>query len=181
MGYSWVYVGDGAIPDDAAARWRASSASPAPHAEVLATADLRGWNLHDPEQADNGTTVGDVLEFLADEDGARVEIHAGRIVVRVLADKSMDAWLTYRAPLAAAFVTLREFGGNGTLRVVGFDDGPDDGFVVVSDREGARARTLVPAEIAEVREGEGYREVGQLFDAFVRGAHPELFDDDGDA
>jgi hypothetical protein len=171
MGYSWVYIGDAKIPAASRQAWLEASTDPSVHADLLGAKALEGWGLAD---ASLSPTVRELLELLAEEDGARVTWD-GPIVVRVLADKSMDAWLTYRANLAAAFAALGAHGGQGRLTVVGFDDGPDEGFLV-EVRRATTARSLTTAEVAKARASAGYAEVNALYGAFLEQQCPDLLD-----
>lgn len=176
MGYSWTYLGDATIPDENREAWLAASAASFPHGAVLGTPALEGWGLHDPDVEDDATTVRDVLTALAEELGAVVRFEEGPIVVHVVADKSMDAWLTYRANLAAAFVALGTFGGRGALTVVGFLDGPDDGFELTVMPEGSTARSLGAQEVETIRTSERFAGLLDAYDQAMRAANPELAD-----
>lgn len=165
MGYSWVYLGDATIPDDRRADWLASSAAARPHGAVLGTEAVKSWRLHDPDVDYDKATVRRVLEALAEEPGAVVRFETGAIVVRVVADKGTDAWLTYRINLAAAFVQLAAFGGRGELDVVGWTDGPDRGFRVEASPASTTARTLSKDEVAAIRSGTKFAAAEKAQDA----------------
>lgn len=168
MGYSWTYLGDATVPDEHRAAWLASSAAALPHGAVLGAEPVKSWRLHDPDVDYDKATVREVLTALAEEPGAVVRFEEGPIIVRVVADKSMDAWLTYRVNLAAAFVGLGALGGRGTLTVVGWLDGPDRGFEVRVSPEGADARSLSPAEVGEARRSNAFAQTEDAYDAAMR-------------
>jgi hypothetical protein len=96
-------------------------------------------------------------EIAAVGDPARISVD-GPIAVRVIADKSGDAWLTYRVDLAAAFALLARFGGRGRLDVFGFDDGPDDGFRIEVGPEGVTTAFLTEDEVRAARASDRYRD-----------------------
>ena len=156
MGYSWVYVGDAVLDDAARAAWLATAVDPLEHAEALAGLD--GFVAIEEEAAYAGLTVGSLLEEIAAVgDPARIAV-GGPIAIRVIADKSGDAWLTYRVDLVAAFALLARFGGRGRLEVFGFDDGPDDGFRVDVGPSGVTTAILDQEEVLALRSSDRYRD-----------------------
>lgn len=179
MGYSWVYIGDATIPDANRQAWLDADPSPRDHGEALTRPDIKDWNLHtEPDELEPCESVAEVLDELASDEGAIVSFEEGPIVVRLLADKSEDSWLTYRKPLVGAFLALRDHGGKGELVVVGYDDGPDDGFRIVCDESGTTVTSLDANGVARVRASAGYREAHEAFEAYMRQEYPELFQDE---
>lgn len=163
MGYSWVFLGTAELPPGAHDAWLDGPADPALSRAQLDGPTLRALGLDESALA---PTVRELFDELQSEDVARIDVD-GPITLHLLADKSGDAWLTWRANLAAAFVALAAHGGRGQLLVVGFDDGPDDGFRLdVGTGQGAQLRRLVASEVADVRRSDGYQEVAALADAF---------------
>lgn len=163
MGYSWVYLGDAEIPAAARAAWLAESTDPLPHAEIFNALD--GFLVTEEEAAYDDDNVADALATLAEcAEVQRVEL-GGPIVVRVLADKSGDAWLTYRWNLAAAFVLLARHGGRGRLDIVGFDDGPDEGIRIEVADGAVRTQVLDEDEVLALRQSEAYAELLELAEA----------------
>lgn len=156
MGWSWVYLGDATLDDAARVAWLDATVDPLEHAAALA--GLAGFVEVEEEAADSGLTVGTLLEELAQVgDPARMSID-GPVAVRVIADKSGDAWLSYRVDLAAAFALLARFGGQGRLLVFGFDDGPDEGFRIDVGPSGVSTAILTAEEVQELRSSDPYRE-----------------------
>lgn len=163
MGYSWVFLGTADVPPDARDAWLDAPADPALSRAQLDGPTLRGLGLHESSLT---PSVRGVLDELQSEEAVRIDLDAG-LTLRLLADKSGDAWLTWRANLVAAFVALAAHGGRGQLLVVGFDDGPDEGFRLdVGTGQGAQLRRLVASEVEAVRRSDGYQEVAALADAF---------------
>jgi hypothetical protein len=165
MSYSWIYLGDAIVPDAQREAWLDASASQAPHGAILGTEEMKSWRLHDPDVTYDSAPVRVVLTALSEEPGAEVRFGSESIVVRVVASKSMDAWLTYRAPLAAAFVLLGRFGGRGTLDVLGASDGPERGYRIESSPEGATARPLTRDEVLALRTSPRFVEAEEASEA----------------
>lgn len=163
MGYSWVYMGDGSVPSEARERWLAESTDPLPYADTFNALD--GFLIVEDEAAYDDLPVKEAFEALAEcTEVCRVETDEA-VTVRALADKSGDAWLTYRWNVAVAFASLAKHGGRGRLDVVGFDDGPDDGFRVEIADGAVTARVLDEDEVRAVRESDAYRQVLELAEA----------------
>ena len=98
MGYSYVYMGDAQLPREALEAWLVESTQ----VELDWPVD---WGME-------GTSdVAEVLGFLKDDDFSEASWENGLIRVRTLADKSGDAWLTYRSDLAIALRLLAKHGG----------------------------------------------------------------------
>lgn len=157
MGYSWMYLGDAEIPADAVESWLATPLGEG-HPDVLAA--LGDWGF---EPSDADLTVRDALDQLADDDVAEIRV-GPQVAVRVLADKSTDAWLTWRGDLVTAFALLARHGGRGRLDIVGFFDGPDDGCRIEVGG-GVTARGLGEDEVEEARSGAAGQELLALADS----------------
>lgn len=147
MGYSYAYMGDANLPSNAVEAWLAESTE-------VALDWPEGWEME-------GTAdVAQVLGFLRDDDFSSATWESGVIRLRTLADKSGDAWLTYRSDLAIAFRLLAKHGGHGSLTIVGFDDGPEEGIRVEAHSNGSSSCVeLSEDEVMDVRGGVPYQEV----------------------
>lgn len=164
MSHSWAYLGDADLPCTALGAWLDSPADPALSVAALEARALREFGL---DGAATTPTIRQLLGELQRDQVASVSL-AGPITFRCLADKGGDAWLTWRANIVAAFVALGAHDGRGRLDVVGFDDGPDEGFRVEVDRDGARIVLLEAADVERVRERGDYRELIAVADAHYR-------------
>jgi hypothetical protein len=163
MGYSWVYMGEGTLPEAALEAWLSESTE----GELVEGAESWGF--------EGQATVSETLDFLASDEVSDVRWDGGAIRVRVIADKSGDAWLTYRGDLANAFVLLGKHGGSGTLTVVGFDDGPEEG-VRIEVRAGQPTNVVELDEeaVTRIRERDEYREIYALAEKAYGGLPGEL-------
>jgi hypothetical protein len=156
VGYSYAYLGDATLAPERVEGWLAAGVDPAA---------FEGWPASWRFAAAPGIeTVQDVLAALAEEEVQRIEHTGGAIVVRVMADKSMDAWLTYRGALVAAFRQIAAHGGDGELVITGFDDAPfDAGVRVVARADGtSECAEMTPDEIQQVRGSARYADIHAL-------------------
>jgi hypothetical protein len=156
VGFSYAYLANARVPAERADEWLASDAAP----EAF-DAWPSQWRL---DTAPFPLTVGALLELMRAEQVARVELVDGRLDLLVLADRGMDAWLTYRAHLAAALRAVSRFGGSGRLLVVTFDDAPHEaGFVVEARPNGESSCSDMSAdEVSSIRRGSDYAELREL-------------------
>ncbi len=142
-----MYLGDGTVPKSVLDTWLESST------EVE-------FDWPETWEMEGAATVQAVLDFLADDEFSEVSWTEGRVRVRALADKSGDAWLTYRGDLAIAFRLLANYGGCGSLTIVGFDDGPDEGIRIEARADGSSACVaLGDKDVVAIRESPEYQEV----------------------
>lgn len=163
MGYSWVYMGEGTLPESALDAWLSEST------EGALVDGAESWGFA------GRATVSETLDFLASDEVSDVRWDGGAIRVRAMADKSGDAWLTYRGDLANAFVLLGKHGGSGTLTIVGFDDGPEEG-VRIEVRAG-RPTSVVELDeeaVMRLRESDEYREIYALAEKAYGGLLDEM-------
>lgn len=162
MGYSWIYLGEGTVPESALDAWLSESTE----GSLLDGADSWGF--------EGQASVRETLELLARDEVSDVRWDGGAIRVRVMADKSGDAWLTYRGDLANAFHLLGKHGGSGTLTIVGFDDGPDEGVrIEVRAGQPTHVVELDEPEVLRIRQSDAY---GKIY-ALAEKAYGGLLDD----
>lgn len=156
VGFSYAYLADTQVPIDRVDEWLASDAAPE---------SFDGWpQMWRLDTAQFPLTVGALLEVMRGEQVARVELDEGRLSLRVIADRGMDAWLTYRGHLAAAIRAVSRFGGSGRLLVVTFDDAPHNaGFRVEAGADGeSSCSDMSEAEVASVRKSADYEQLREL-------------------
>lgn len=159
MGYGILYLADATFPEAAIEGWL--------HARPSA-AGLDGWPPgwgleyeEDAMQVEDSTRG--ILEFLASEDVANVEIDQTSVRVRVLVPNDGDGWLTYRQALASAFRRAGAHGGTARLYAVTSDEAPSDaGFLVESSPAGDRCVALSAADVQAARASEAGREIETL-------------------
>ena len=143
MSYAYFFVGKARLPAAAVETWRGTSVR---DVELTSVAD-EAWGL---EASGHFDTVGEVLDEVAKWYDGKVEI-GPNVRVFAVASKDEDPWLTYRGDVVAAFVALAQVGGEGQLEVVATEDGPDAGFRIETDGDGATFEDLDEDEIWAAR------------------------------
>lgn len=154
MSYSYVYLADAKVPADRMDAWLDTTLE---SVSLEALEALEDWGL---ELSGTVDTVSELLDAMEEEELAAVELGT-TVSLRILAAKDGDAWLTYRGDLAASFLALAGHGGRGRLDIVGFEDGPDDGFRIEVG-EKAKVTELSAEQVAAVRESGAYEEVLEI-------------------
>lgn len=157
MGYSYVFLGDLRFPNAAQkAAWRSSA--------------LDGARFDSPKDWRYGKgdeTAGDALAYFRGELCALTE-DIDALTLRAVVDKGGDEFGEGRKPLVCAFRQAADFGGEGTLTVVGYMDYPGTfGLRATASQGASTCEELDDDEATAVEDTDAYREADALVAAMV--------------